>query len=62
MVLHGAFIYTIKAFGLESAKAKYFMMAKQVQTFMEHRKFPPRLKKKILKFYAIRFQSHFFVV
>ncbi|XP_026327120.1 potassium/sodium hyperpolarization-activated cyclic nucleotide-gated channel 3-like [Hyposmocoma kahamanoa] len=61
IILQGTFNYTIKAFGLESARAKYFIMAKQVQTFMELRKFPPRLKKKILKFYAIRFQSHFFV-
>ncbi|XP_068633509.1 potassium/sodium hyperpolarization-activated cyclic nucleotide-gated channel 2-like [Battus philenor] len=61
IVLHCAFMYIIALFGSESARAKYFMMAQQVETYMNQRKFPPNIKKKILKFYSLHFQSHFFV-
>ncbi|XP_073956264.1 uncharacterized protein isoform X5 [Choristoneura fumiferana] len=61
LVLHCSFKYMIAFFGTESARAKYYMMSRQVEAYMNNRRFPPRIKKKVLKFYAIRFQSHFFV-
>ncbi|XP_059049758.1 potassium voltage-gated channel unc-103-like [Achroia grisella] len=61
LVYHCALKFIIAVFGTESAKAQYFTMIKQVEMYMNQRKFPPRIKKKILKFYAIRFQSNFFV-
>ncbi|XP_047991870.1 cyclic nucleotide-gated cation channel alpha-3-like [Leguminivora glycinivorella] len=37
------------------------MMSHQIQTYMNQRRFPPWIKKKVLKFYALRFRSNFFV-
>ncbi|KAJ8721927.1 hypothetical protein PYW08_004329 [Mythimna loreyi] len=59
-VVHYALKYTLTMFGKESASAQYYMMKKQLQTYMVQRNFPPRIKSKILKFYAIRFQSKYF--
>ncbi|KPI99300.1 Potassium/sodium hyperpolarization-activated cyclic nucleotide-gated channel 2 [Papilio xuthus] len=61
IVLHCAFKYIIALFGSESARAKYFMMQQQIETYMNQRKYPSNIKKKIIKFYSLRFQSHFFV-
>ncbi|KAF9415410.1 hypothetical protein HW555_006937 [Spodoptera exigua] len=59
-IYHYALKYILALFGKESARAHYYMMNKQLQTYMVQRNFPPRLKRKILKFYAIRFQSKYF--
>ncbi|XP_049873448.1 potassium/sodium hyperpolarization-activated cyclic nucleotide-gated channel 3-like [Pectinophora gossypiella] len=61
VVIHSTIKYMIMRFGQESARAKYFMMALQVKAYVNQRKFPDRIKKKILQFYAVRFQSFFFV-
>ncbi|XP_063363925.1 uncharacterized protein LOC134652692 [Cydia amplana] len=61
LILHCSFKYMIALFGTQSSKAKYYMMLLQIRTYMNQRRFPPWIKKKILKFYAIRFRSHFFV-
>ncbi|XP_022838085.1 potassium/sodium hyperpolarization-activated cyclic nucleotide-gated channel 2-like [Spodoptera litura] len=60
VIYHYTLKYILALFGKESARAHYYMMKKQLQTYMAHRNFPPRLKSKILKFYAIRFQSKYF--
>ncbi|XP_060803398.1 uncharacterized protein LOC106129232 [Amyelois transitella] len=60
LLIHCALKYIMSMLGTEAAKAKYFTMIKQVEMYMNQRKFPPRIKKKILKFYALRFQSSFF--
>lgn len=62
MVYHCGLKYIIAAYGRESAEAKYFTMTRQIEMYMDQRKLPPRIKKKILKFYAIRYQASFFVV
>ncbi|XP_063383593.1 potassium/sodium hyperpolarization-activated cyclic nucleotide-gated channel 4-like [Cydia fagiglandana] len=61
VVLHCTLKYMIALFGTQSSKAKYYMMSHQIQTYMHKRRFPTWIKKKVLKFYAIRFRSHFFV-
>ncbi|XP_063826274.1 potassium voltage-gated channel subfamily H member 8-like [Ostrinia nubilalis] len=61
LVYHCAFIYIISVYGQESAAAKYFTMMRQVDLYINQRKLPPRIKKKILKFYTIKYQSSFFV-
>ncbi|KAL0883340.1 hypothetical protein ABMA27_016747 [Loxostege sticticalis] len=61
MVYHCGLKYIIAAYGRESAEAKYFTMTRQIEMYMDQRKLPPRIKKKILKFYAIRYQASFFV-
>ncbi|CAF4902900.1 unnamed protein product [Pieris macdunnoughi] len=60
LLLHCGFKYLITLFGTESARAQYFMMAKQVEMYLDQKKFPTRIKNKVLRFYAIGFQSHFF--
>lgn len=62
LVAHFALKYVMILFGTESARAKYYIMQKQVEHYMKQRKFPPRLMKKILNFYAIRFQAKYFTV
>lgn len=62
MVYHCALKYIMALFGSESANAKYYNMTKQVETYMNIKKFPPRIKQKIMKFYAIRYQSNYFEV
>ncbi|CAB3261257.1 unnamed protein product [Arctia plantaginis] len=57
---HFSMKYIIALFGAESARAKYYIMQKQIEHYMVQRKFGARLKKKILKFYALRFQSKYF--
>nr|XP_049694195.1 potassium/sodium hyperpolarization-activated cyclic nucleotide-gated channel 4 [Helicoverpa armigera] len=59
-IFHFALKYILALFGKESARAQYYMMKKQLKTYMVQRNFPPRLKSKILKFYAIRFQYKYF--
>ncbi|KAJ8731547.1 hypothetical protein PYW07_004711 [Mythimna separata] len=59
-IFHFALKYALAMFGKESASAQYYMMKKQLETYMVQRNFPPRIKSKILKFYAIRFQSKYF--
>ncbi|XP_026734506.1 potassium/sodium hyperpolarization-activated cyclic nucleotide-gated channel 3-like [Trichoplusia ni] len=59
-VFHFALKYILALFGRESARANYYMMKRQLEIYMVQKNFPPRLKKKILKFYAIRFQSKYF--
>ncbi|XP_030041044.1 potassium/sodium hyperpolarization-activated cyclic nucleotide-gated channel 2 [Manduca sexta] len=61
LVFHCALKYVVSLFGFESARSRYYIMTKQIENYMNQRKFPPRIKSKILKFYAIRFQSNFFV-
>ncbi|XP_061715766.1 uncharacterized protein LOC133524014 [Cydia pomonella] len=61
VILHCSFKYMIALFGTQSSKAKYYMMSQQIRTYLNQRRFPPWIKKKVLKFYAIRFRSHFFV-
>ncbi|XP_038210059.1 potassium/sodium hyperpolarization-activated cyclic nucleotide-gated channel 1-like [Zerene cesonia] len=60
LVLHCAFKYVITIFGSESARAQYFIMSKQVEMYLNQKRFPTRIKNKVLKFYAIGYQSHFF--
>ncbi|CAH4027152.1 unnamed protein product [Pieris brassicae] len=60
LILHCGFKYLITLFGTESARAQYFIMAKQVEMYLDQKKFPKRIKNKVLRFYAIGFQSHFF--
>ncbi|XP_047991523.1 cyclic nucleotide-gated cation channel alpha-3-like [Leguminivora glycinivorella] len=59
--LHCSFKYMILFFGTQSSKAKYYMMSYQIQTYMNQRRFPSWIKTKVLKFYALRFRSNFFV-
>uniref|UniRef100_A0A2A4J7Z5 Cyclic nucleotide-binding domain-containing protein n=1 Tax=Heliothis virescens TaxID=7102 RepID=A0A2A4J7Z5_HELVI len=59
-LFHFALKYILALFGKESARAQYYMMKNQLKTYMVQRNFPPRLKSKILKFYAIRFQYKYF--
>ncbi|KAI5635020.1 cyclic nucleotide-binding domain-containing protein [Phthorimaea operculella] len=61
VTIHCALRCTVMFIGLESSQAKYFMMTQQVQTYMDQRRFPARIKKKILKLYAVRYQTNFFV-
>ncbi|XP_053609703.1 potassium voltage-gated channel unc-103-like [Plodia interpunctella] len=60
LLIHCTLKYIMSMLGTEASKAKYFTMIKQVEMYMNQRKFPPRIKKKILKFYSLRFQSCFF--
>ncbi|XP_012544085.3 uncharacterized protein LOC101738521 [Bombyx mori] len=59
LIYHSCLKYIVSLFGSESASARYYIMTKQVVNYMNQRKFPPRIKKKIIKFYNIRFQSNF---
>ncbi|KAJ0176775.1 hypothetical protein K1T71_007954 [Dendrolimus kikuchii] len=61
VICHCTLKFIISLFGHESARARYYIMTKQVENYMNQRKFPLRIKQKILKFYAIRFQSNFFM-
>ncbi|KAJ2948951.1 hypothetical protein O0L34_g5889 [Tuta absoluta] len=58
---HCALRCMVVFFGLESAQAKYFMMMQEVRTYADQRRFPARINNKILKFYAVRYQTNFFV-
>ncbi|XP_075977959.1 potassium/sodium hyperpolarization-activated cyclic nucleotide-gated channel 1-like [Anticarsia gemmatalis] len=60
IILHFSMKYVVLTFGTESARAMFHIMKTQVDHYLIQRKFPPRLKRKILKFYAIRFQSKYF--
>ncbi|CAG4956391.1 unnamed protein product [Colias eurytheme] len=60
LVFHCAFKYVITIFGSESARAQYFIMSKQVEMYLNQKRFPARIKNKVLRFYAIGYQSHFF--
>ncbi|KAJ2948952.1 hypothetical protein O0L34_g5890 [Tuta absoluta] len=61
LLIHCMLRTMVMFIGIESAEAKYFMMTKLVRNYLNTRlRVPKRLKKKILKFYAVRYHCRFF--
>ncbi|RVE51697.1 hypothetical protein evm_003669 [Chilo suppressalis] len=61
LVFHSGLKYFVAVYGVESAACKYYKIKRQVEMYMKQRRLPPRIREKILKFYAIRYQTTFFV-